>query len=206
VEIGAGSIVERGVVIGAGTRIFPRVTVHRGTRIGERAIVQSGSVIGSDGFGYATDAEGRHHAVPQRGGVVIGDEVHIGACVTVARGSSGDTVIGSGTKIDNLVQVAHNVRIGRNAIIVSQVGIAGSTRIGDRTMIGGQAGIVGHLTIGDDVVIAAGSGLMHDQPDGSKVSGYIAIPHRQNMKIQGLLLRLPELFKRVKALEGKPEP
>ena len=204
VVIGAGTIVEAGVVIGEGTRLFPRVTVHSGTRIGRRCIVQSGSVIGSDGFGYAMDAEGRHHAVPQRGRVEIGDEVDIGACVTVARGSSGATVIGSGTKIDNLVQVAHNVQIGRNSIIVSQVGIAGSTRIGDQAMIGGQAGIVGHLTFGDRVQIAAGSGVMHDLPSGAKVSGYIAVPHRQNMKIQSLLLRLPELFKRVKALEDGP--
>lgn len=203
VVIGAGTVVERGVTIGQGTRIFPRVTIHRGTRIGSRCVVQSGSVLGSDGFGYATDAKGRHHPVPQRGGLVLGDEVDIGANVTIDRGSSGDTEIGQGTKIDNLVHVAHNVRIGRNAIIVAQVGIAGSTRIGDYAVIGGQAGLAGHITIGDGARIAGQAGVFGDIPAGSEVSGYPARPHRQQLKVQAFLARLPELFERVKALEAK---
>jgi UDP-3-O-[3-hydroxymyristoyl] glucosamine N-acyltransferase len=203
VVIGAGTVVERGVTIGEGTRIFPRVTIHRGTRIGRRCVVQSGSVLGSDGFGYATDSHGRHHPVPQRGGLVLGDEVDVGANVTIDRGSSGDTEIGSGTKIDNLAHVAHNVRIGRNAIIIAQVGIAGSTRIGDYAVIGGQAGLAGHITIGDGARIAGQSGVFNDVPAGSEVSGYFARPHRVQLRIQAFMARLPELFERVKALEAK---
>lgn len=203
VEIGAASVMEPGVVVGEGTRIFPRVTVHRGTRIGRRCVVQSGAVLGSDGFGYATDATGRHHPVPQRGGLEIGDDVDIGANVTIDRGSIGNTVIGEGTKIDNLVHVAHNVSIGRNSIIVAQVGIAGSTSIGDLAVVGGQAGIVGHLTIGDRVRIGAQAGVIGDLPSGAEVSGYPARPHREQMRIQALVARLPELFERVKALEAK---
>jgi UDP-3-O-[3-hydroxymyristoyl] glucosamine N-acyltransferase len=203
VLIGAGSVIERGVTIGEGTHIFPRVTIHRGTRIGRRCVVQSGSVLGSEGFGYATEATGRHHPVPQRGGLEIADEVDIGANVTIDRGSIGDTVIGAGTKIDNLVHVAHNVRIGRNAIIVAQVGIAGSTRIGDFVVFGGQSGAVGHITIGDRARVGARAGVIGDIPAATEVSGYPARPHRQEMKMQALLRRLPELFERMKALEEK---
>lgn len=203
VVIGAGSVVERGVMLGENTRVFPRVTLHRGTRIGRRCIVQSGSVVGSDGFGYATDEEGRHHAVPQRGSVAIGDDVEIGANVTIDRGTIGDTEIGAGTKIDNLVHVAHNVRIGRDAIIVAQVGIAGSTKIGDCVVIGGQAGLAGHITIGDRVRIGGQGGVIGDLPPGTEVSGYPARPHRQQLRIQALTARLPELIERIKALEAR---
>ncbi len=201
--VGIGTVIEPGVTIGPGTRIFPRVTIHRGTRIGARCVVQSGSVLGSDGFGYATDHAGTHHPVPQRGGLDIGDDVDIGANVTIDRGSIGDTVIGPGTKIDNLVHIAHNVRIGRNAIIVAQVGIAGSTRIGDYVVIAGQAGLVGHLNVGDRAKIGAQAGVIGDVEAGTEVSGYPARPHREGMKIQALLRRLPELFERLKALEEK---
>ena len=203
VSIGAGCVVERDVAIGDGTRIFPRVTVHRGTRIGRHCVVQSGSVLGSDGFGFATDETGRHHPVPQRGGVEIADDVDIGANVTIDRGSTGDTSVGAGTKIDNLVHIAHNVRIGRNAILVAQVGIAGSTRIGDFVVIGGQAGVIGHATVGDRAKVGGQSGVIGDVPAGTEVSGYPARPHRESMKIQAILRRLPELFERVKTLEEK---
>jgi UDP-3-O-[3-hydroxymyristoyl] glucosamine N-acyltransferase len=203
VVIGAGSIVERDVVIGEGTRLYPRVTVQRGTHLGRSCIVQSGSVLGSDGFGYATDAEGRHHAIPQRGGLVIEDRVEIGANVTIDRGALDDTVIGEGTKIDNLVHVAHNVQIGRDSIIVAQVGIAGSTRIGDHAVIGGQAGIGGHATIGDRVRIGGQAGVFGDLPSGVEVSGYPARPHKQQLRLHALTARLPELFERIRALESK---
>jgi len=203
VVIGAESHVEDGVRIGAGTRLFPRVTVHRGTRLGERCLVQSGCVLGSDGFGYATDADGVHHRVPQRGGLTIGNDVDLGANVTIDRGSAGDTVIGDGCKIDNLVHIAHNVRIGRNAMIVAQVGIAGSTVIGDRAVLGGQAGIIGHARIGDRARVGAQSGVIGDVPAGMEVSGYPARPHRDQMRVHALVARLPELFQRLKRLEDR---
>ena len=203
VMIGAGSHLEDGVRIGAGTRLFPRVTVHRGTTLGERCVVQSGCVLGADGFGYATDDGGVHHRVPQRGGLTIGDDVDLGANVTIDRGSAGDTVIGDGCKIDNLVQIAHNVRIGRNAMIVAQVGVAGSTVIGDRVVLGGQAGIIGHARIGDRARVGAQAGVIGDVPAGMEVSGYPARSHRDQMRAHALFARLPELFQRLKRLEDR---
>jgi UDP-3-O-[3-hydroxymyristoyl] glucosamine N-acyltransferase len=203
VVIGAGSHLEDGVRIGAGTRLFPRVTVHRGTTLGERCVVQSGCVLGADGFGYATDDGGVHHRVPQRGGLTIGDDVDLGANVTIDRGSAGDTVIGDGCKIDNLVQIAHNVRIGRNAMIVAQVGVAGSTVIGDRVVLGGQAGIIGHARIGDRARIGGQAGVIGDVPAGMEVSGYPARSHRDQMRAHALFARLPELFQRLKRLEDR---
>lgn len=203
VVIGAGSVVEDGARIGAGTRLFPRVTVHRGTRLGERCIVQSGTVLGSDGFGYATDESGRHHRVPQRGGLTIGDDVEIGANVTIDRGSAGDTVVGEGCKIDNLVHIAHNVRIGRKAMIVAQVGIAGSTIVGENAVLAGQAGIAGHLRIGDRARIGAQAGVIGDVPAGAEYSGYPARAHRDQMRAHALFARLPELFQRLKRLEDR---
>jgi UDP-3-O-[3-hydroxymyristoyl] glucosamine N-acyltransferase len=203
VVIGAGSHLEDGVRIGAGTRLFPRVTVHRGTTLGERCVVQSGCVLGADGFGYATDDGGVHHRVPQRGGLTIGDDVDLGANVTIDRGSAGNTVIGDGCKIDNLVQIAHNVRIGRNAMIVAQVGVAGSTVIGDRVVLGGQAGIIGHARIGDRARIGGQAGVIGDVPAGMEVSGYPARSHRDQMRAHALFARLPELFQRLKRLEDR---
>ncbi|MBW3660291.1 MAG: UDP-3-O-(3-hydroxymyristoyl)glucosamine N-acyltransferase [Gemmatimonadetes bacterium] len=203
VVIGAGSVIEDGVSIGTETRVFPRVTIHSGTRIGVRCVIQSGSVLGSDGFGYATDSAGRHHRVPQRGGLVIGDDVDIGANCTIDRGSPGDTTIGDGTKIDNLVHVAHNVAIGRGVIVVAQVGVAGSTKIGDHAVLGGQAGITGHASIGARARIGGQAGVIGDVPAGAEYSGYPARPHREQMRSQALFARLPDLFDRLKALETK---
>lgn len=203
VVIGAGSLVEEGVRIGAESRLFPHVTLHRGTRLGQRCIVQSGAVLGSDGFGYAIDLAGRHHRVPQRGGLMIGDDVEIGANVTIDRGSAGDTVIGDGCKIDNLVHIAHNVRIGRNTMIVAQVGIAGSTVVGEQAVLGGQAGIVGHAQIGDRARIAGQAGVIGDVPADTEVSGYPARAHRDQMRAHALFARLPELFQRLKRLEDR---
>ena len=160
-------------------------------------------MLGSDGFGYATDERGRHHKVPQRGGLSIGDDVEIGANVTIDRGSAGDTVIGDGTKIDNQVHIAHNVSIGRNAFIVAQVGIAGSTSIGDHAVIAGQVGIVGHVKIGDRARLGAQSGVIGDVPADAEYSGYPARSHREQMRAYALFARLPELFERLKALESR---
>lgn len=157
VVIGAGSHIGRGSHIGAGTRLAPRVTVYAGCVIGARCIIHAGAVIGSDGFGFARDAHGQWVKIPQVGRVRIGDDVEIGANTTVDRGALGDTVIGDGCKLDNQIQIAHNVRIGEHTAIAGCVGIAGSTHIGRRCQIGGQAGIIGHLEIADDVVISAGT-------------------------------------------------
>ena len=203
VVVGAGSFLDEGVRIGAGTRLFPRVTIHRGTRLGERCVVQSGTVLGSDGFGYATDEAGRHQRVPQRGALVIGNEVEIGANVTIDRGSAGDTRIGEGTKIDNLVHIGHNVQIGRNCLIVAQVGIAGSTVVGDHVVLAGQAGLVGHIRIGDRTRIGAQAGVISDVPADAEYSGYPARAHRDQMRAHALFARLPELFRRLKRLEDR---
>lgn len=203
VVIGHGSVIGAGVLIGEGTRISPRVTVHSGTTVGARCVIQSGTVLGSDGFGYATDEAGRHHRVPQRGGLRIGDQVDIGANVTIDRGSPGDTVIGDGTKIDNLVQVGHNVVIGRGVLIVSQVGISGSSRIGDHAVLAGQAGIIGHSDIGDGARIGGQAGVIGDVPTGAEYSGYPARPHREQLRVHALVARLPELLDRLKVLESE---
>ena len=157
VVIGAGAYVGQGVRIGAGTRLAPRSTVHAGCIIGECCQIHSGAVIGADGFGFARKKDGGWVKIPQVGRVVIGDDVEIGANTTVDRGTLEDTVIEEGAKLDNLIQIAHNVRIGKYTAIAGCVGIAGSTRIGARCMIGGQAGISGHLHIADDVIISAGT-------------------------------------------------
>jgi len=196
-HIGAGS------VIGEETRIFPNVTLYTRTQIGNRVRIHSGTVIGSDGFGYVFDA-GIHRKIPQTGNVVIHDDVEIGANVTIDRGALGPTTIGKGTKIDNLVQIGHNVMIGAHCLIISQVGISGSTQIGDYVTIAGQAGIAGHLKIGNRVTIAGKSGIMYDIPDGEKWFGTpIAAPDRVMKRQLIAAQRLPELFKRVAELEEK---
>jgi UDP-3-O-[3-hydroxymyristoyl] glucosamine N-acyltransferase len=209
VVLGSGVVIgplcfgEEGTEIGDGSQLFTRVTVHRGTRLGKGCIVQSGAVLGSDGFGYATDKLGQHYKVPQRGGLSIGDDVEIGANVTIDRGSAGETIIESGVKIDNLVHIAHNVQIGKNAIIVAQVGIAGSTEVGESAMLAGQVGIVGHVKIGARARIGAQGGVIGDIPADAEYSGYPARSHREQMRAHALFSRLPELFQRVKALERK---
>ena len=209
-KIGANVVLEAldfvgaGVVIGEGSHLLPHVTVYPGTKIGARVRVHAGTVIGSDGFGYVFD-QGAHLKVPQIGNVIIGDDVEIGANVTIDRGALGPTVIGKGTKIDNLVQIAHNVQIGEHCIVVSQTGIAGSTKLGSYVTLAGQVGLAGHLKIGDRVTIAAQSGVMHDIPDGEKWFGSPAQPDRQ-MKRQLLAAQqLPELLRRVKELEKEIE-
>lgn len=199
-------------VIGDDSLLYPNVTVREGCRIGSRVIIHSGTVIGSDGFGYVQH-EGRHHKIPQLGIVCIEDDVELGANVTVDRATFGRTVIKRGTKVDNLVQVAHNVSIGEHSILVAQVGIAGSTRLGHHVIVGGQAGLADHLEIGDQVMIAARSGVNRSLTGNQIVSGAPVMPHEVAMKAMAVIPRLPELrqqlrnlAQRVQDLEGKGKP
>ncbi len=189
-------------VVGEETLLFPHVALYAGTSLGHRVRIHAGTVIGSDGFGYVQDG-GIHRKVPQIGNVIIRDDVEIGANVTVDRGALGPTVIGKGTKIDNLVQIAHNVNIGEHCIVVSQVGISGSTRLGDYVVIAGQAGLAGHLKIGNRVTVAAQSGVMNSIPDGEKWFGYPAQPDRQMKRQIIAAQQLPELVRRVAELEKR---
>jgi len=208
VQIGARSVLRGGnhigadCVLGEHTNLDPNVIVYPGSQIGNRVTVHSGTVIGSDGFGFVLD-QGIHRKIPQIGNVIIHDNVEIGANVTIARGALGSTIIGKGTKIDNLVQIAHNVVIGEHCIIVAQVGIAGSTKIGNYTTLAGQAGIVGHVKIGSQVTIGAQSGVTTDIPDGEKWLGTPALPGPQIKRIWVGWQRLPELLQRVSELEKK---
>lgn len=190
------------VVIGAGSIIYPRVTLGQRVRLGQRVIIHSGSVIGSDGFGYL-EVEGRHQKIPQNGTVVIRDDVEIGANVTIDRATTGATSIGRGTKIDNLVQIAHNVTIGEDCLVVAQTGISGSVKIGDHVTLAGQVGVVGHLSIGSGSVIAAKSGVTKDIAPNQYMSGFPAKPHEEEKRIKAAIPRLPQLLKRVKELERK---
>lgn len=186
--------------IGEGATLYPGVTLMSGVRLGRGVICHPGCVLGSDGFGYAQGPEGLVK-VPQIGPVIIGDGVEIGANAAVDRGSLGTTEIRAGAKVDNLCQVAHNVRIGEHSILVAQVGVSGSTSIGRGVILAGQAGIVGHLSIGDGAMVGAQSGVGQDLPAGARVSGSPAYDHGLFLRNSVLLPKLPELFKRVKELE-----
>ena len=190
--------------VGAQTFIYPNVTIREDVRIGERVIVHSGTVIGSDGFGFAQVSD-RHYKVPQIGTVIIEDDVEIGANVAIDRGLR-ETIVGRGTKIDNLVQIAHNVVIGEDCVIVAQVGIAGSTIIEDRVTLLGQVGIVGHITIGADAQIAARSGISKDIPPGPCVwSGSPAMIHTKDLRLQASMRKLPDLVTQVREMQKKIE-
>ncbi|MFH1777071.1 MAG: UDP-3-O-(3-hydroxymyristoyl)glucosamine N-acyltransferase [Candidatus Omnitrophota bacterium] len=210
VTIGEGTIIYAGVYIGAHTRIgkntiiYPHVSIRERVVIGDRVIIHNGTVIGSDGFGFAT-VRGIHHKIPQIGTVVIEDDVEIGANVTIDRARFEKTLIKKGTKIDNLVQIAHNVVLGENTIIVAQAGISGSTVIGKNVTLAGQAGLVGHITVGDNAVIAAQSGVTKSVPAHTCVSGYPAKPHDRAKKINAHLQRLPQLYKQIQKLQKKIE-
>lgn len=186
--------------IGDDVVLHPNVVIYHGCKIGNRVGIHSGTVIGADGFGYTLD-EGRHRKVLQVGNVVIEDDVEIGANTTLDRGALGSTVIGRGTKIDNQVHMAHNVKIGRNCIIMGQVGMAGSTEVGDYTVFASQTGISGHLKIGSQVLVGAKSGIMRDIPDKSVMLGVPALPDKQTKRQWLALQQLPDLIKRVKELE-----
>lgn len=186
--------------IGEDTRLFPNTTLYAGTRIGKRVRIHSGAVLGSDGFGYVFDA-GAHLKIPQVGTVIIHDDVEIGANTTIDRGAIEPTVIGRGTKIDNLVQIAHNVVVGEHSIIVAQAGVAGSTKLGRYVILAGQVGVAGHLEIGDRVTVAAQSGVMHNIPDGQKWLGSPAQPDRTAKRVILASLKLPEILQRIAKLE-----
>jgi len=181
--------IEAGSVIGDDCIIYPNVVIYDGTRIGHRCIIHGGVVIGSDGYGFATHG-GKHHKIPQIGIVRIEDDVEIGAGTTIDRAALGETVIGEGTKIDNLVQIGHNVKVGKHCLLVSQVGIAGSTELGDYVAVAGQSGFSGHLKIGNRVQVAAKSAVLEDVPDDTKVMGIPAVPFREFARREGALRRL----------------
>lgn len=183
-----------GVEIGEGTVIRPGVKIYEGCRIGKRCILHSGVVIGADGFGFAPTPDGKYEKIPQIGNVVLGDDVEVGANTTIDRATLGCTRVGDGTKLDNLIQVAHNVTLGRSNVIAAQTGIAGSAHIGDYNMIGGQTGIAGHISIGSFNEIGAQSGIPNTVGDGKRLIGYPAVDARQFAKTQVYLKRLGELF------------
>lgn len=219
-SIGAYTVIEEGVslgdrtvvypgcyigqrcIIGSDTLIYPNVSIRERVTIGQRVIIHSGTVIGSDGFGFIT-IEGHHHKIPQAGTVEIGDDVEIGANVTIDRARFDKTIIGQGTKIDNLVQIAHNVVVGQDSLLVSQVGVSGSTVLGKRVTLAGQVGIVGHIEIGDNAVVAAQSGVSKSVPANTQVWGYPAKPLNLAKRVNACVQRLPELYKTIAELKKK---
>jgi UDP-3-O-[3-hydroxymyristoyl] glucosamine N-acyltransferase len=188
--------------IGEDSILYSNVSVYDRTAIGKRVILHSGVVVGSDGFGYVKDGK-KNVKIPQVGRVEIEDDVEIGANTTIDRAAFGKTVLRRGVKIDNLAQIAHNVVIGEDSIIVAQVGIAGSTKIGSNVTLGGQVGIVDHIEIGDNAMVAAQAGVMHDLPPNQVYSGGPAIPHRENLKMLAALSKLPEMKKTLNEIEKR---
>ena len=197
--VGALCSVGPGVTVGAGARLHDGVTLYAGAVVGRRVVLHSGVRVASDGFGYVFQG-GAHQKIPHVGRAVIEDDVEVGANTTIDRGSIDDTVIGAGTKIDNLVHVGHNVRIGRLCLIMAQVGIAGSARIGDGCIVAGQAGLGGHLVVGDRARIGGQAGVFGDVPAGETWSGYPARPHREAMRAQGALFKLAGMVRPLQQL------
>ena len=197
--LAAHVVVGAGVTIGSRCHVLPGVTLHAGTELGDRVRVHAGARLGSDGFGYVF-REGRHEKIPHVGRCIVHDDVEIGANTTIDRGSIDDTVIGEGTKIDNLVQIGHNVRVGRLCLIMSQVGIAGSVRLSDGVIVAGQVGISGHHSIGAGARLAARAGVFGDIPAGETWSGYPARPHRDALRAQAAMFRLPRLLRALERL------
>jgi UDP-3-O-[3-hydroxymyristoyl] glucosamine N-acyltransferase len=222
VSIGAFVVIEDGCSVGDNTVIYPNcylgrkcsvgadsviysnVSIRENCSVGNRAVIHSGAVIGSDGFGFVT-VDGTHHKIPQVGTVMVEDDVEIGANVTIDRARFDKTIIGAGTKIDNLVQIAHNVRIGKNCLIVSQTGISGSAIIGDNVILAGQVGVVGHITVGENSVVMARTGINKSLPAGSMVWGTPAKPVDEAKKISACVQMLPKLFETVKEIKNKIE-
>ncbi len=200
----AGCYIGHHTKIGSDTLIYANVSIREQATIGRRVIIHSGTVIGSDGFGFVT-IKGLHHKIPQIGTVQIGDDVEIGANVTIDRARFDKTIIGSGTKIDNLVQIAHNVVVGENSIIVAQVGISGSAIIGKGVTLAGQAGIAGHITVGDGAIIAGKAGVTKSVPPNTTVSGYPAKPHDVAKRVNACIQNLPRLYNTVAELKKKIE-
>ncbi|MCD6123813.1 UDP-3-O-(3-hydroxymyristoyl)glucosamine N-acyltransferase [bacterium] len=201
--IHAGVVIGDGVEIGHDCEIYPNVVIYDGITIGNRVIIHAGAVIGSDGFGYTRNKNGRFNKIPQLGSVIIEDDVEIGANTTIDRATLDNTIIGAGTKIDNLVQIGHNVIIGKHCSISGQAGIAGSTKIGDRVMIGGQAGISDHIELGDDVTIYAQSGVDKSFPSGITLFGSPARRARETLKQLAALKKLPEIIDKLTKKQNK---
>jgi len=220
VAVGACAVIEEGVVIGDNTVIYggsyvghdarigkdclvyANVSIRERVTLGDRVFVQSGAVIGSEGFGYVR-VDGAHQLIPQVGTVILEDDVEIGANVTIDRARFGMTLIGRGTKIDNLVQIGHNVITGENCLIVASAAIAGSTHLGKNVTIAGQAGLVGHIYIGDGATCAGQAGVMSDVPEGTIVSGYPARPHAESKRVYAAMQRLPKLLREIADLKRK---
>jgi UDP-3-O-[3-hydroxymyristoyl] glucosamine N-acyltransferase len=208
VKIGDRTVICAGVYIGHYTEIgedciiYPQVVIRERIKIGNRVIIHPGTVIGGDGFGFAT-VKGVHHKIPQIGTVEIGNDVEIGSNVTIDRARFDKTYIGNGVKIDNLVQIAHNVYIGDNTIVVAQVGISGSTVIGKNVIIAGQAGIIGHISVGDNSVIGGKAGVTKNVPPNTYVTGFPAREKWEDMRFQAYIRKMPELIEKIKNLEEK---
>ncbi len=206
VTIGGGSVIEPAVYIGDGVTIgesawiHARASIMSETQIGDRVVLHAGCVIGSDGFGWAF-VDGRSERIPQVGNVVLEDDVEVGANSCIDRAQTGSTRIGAGTKIDNLVQIGHNCRVGKHCVIAALTGLAGSTVIGDYVKVGGQVGFKGHVTVGSGVTVAGQSGIWKDVEDGATVSGRPASDHRDELRRKVMIRNLPKLFDRVDALE-----
>jgi UDP-3-O-[3-hydroxymyristoyl] glucosamine N-acyltransferase len=201
VRLGAGTVLNDGVSVGNDVQTFPHVVCYSGTIIGDRVILHAGVRLGSDGFGYVPSQRGEPpRKIPQIGRCVIGDDVEIGANTTIDRGSVDDTVIGAGTKIDNLVQIGHNVRIGARCVIAGQAGIAGSTHIGDDVYLGGQAGLSSHVSVGNGARVLVQGGVIGEIAPRATVSGYPARDHREVLRAQATLYRLAEIVDELEAL------
>ena len=204
VKIYANTVIDDNVVVGDDSVIYAGVKIYEGCRIGKRCVLHAGVVVGSDGFGHAPDAEGRYHKIPQIGNVVIEDDVELGANTTVDRATMGSTIIRRGVKIDNLVQVAHNVEIGEDTVIAAQSGIAGSTKIGKHCMFGGQVGVAGHITIADGSIFGGKSGVTSTIKEPNKVwQGYPVMPIMGFRKLNVLQKQLPDLAHKIYDLEKK---
>ena len=200
VTIHPGVVLGKNVRIGEGTTLFPNVVVYDNCSIGRNVRIHAGCVIGADGFGYARNGS-RHEKIVHTGTVVIEDDVEIGANSTIDRAALGETRIKSGTKIDNLVMIAHNVEVGHSSIIVSQVGISGSTKVGNGVVLAGQVGVVGHIEIGDGSMVGAKSGVSHSLEPGSQVSGIPAIPHATWLRAVTVFRRLPDIAKEFRSVK-----